>query len=1369
MASAQRGKRDVVTAVRWGTGHRWRRGSAAAAGGALALSLLVAPAVAPAAAATPGAAADPAVADLQATAATLAATLSTAAPPPAAADYSPGLVVKYAPNVVAPLSADAPVPGAAATGVDLSPGAPVGLGWYEADFPTPVDQQTAQALAEQLMADPAVEYAEPQIWMRPVSTPAPDDPRWLQQWGFASYGEDDFVFPGTPTDRPLDQQTTGTNLLEALAAPRGDAPTVAVIDTGITNHPDLAGRMTTGYNFISSPATARNAFGRGPDFYDPGDWITAEEASELPFSLNGCGAPSDSSWHGTHVSGTIAALTDNGLGVAGTLPAEIQTLRALGRCGGSGGDIGAAMLWASGGSVPGVQANPSPARVVNLSLGGGAECPQYFQDAIDYGTARGTVFVVAAGNNNGDAAAFTPANCAGVITVAATDPYGGRASFSNFGPYVDVAAPGLGVMSTLNSGLQEPQTPNYASYGGTSMAAPHVAGAVALLLAAEPDLTAQQVHDRVKATATPFKQATSFVGRGGRPANPAYDCVGDDPCGAGYLNTAALLGQPNDEAPVVAPRFQVRALGAASAAGDAASDTGAPVGALNGSVEVRFTFQPSPSGAEDYLYSIALGPTVLAEGTTTATDVTVSVPGSITDEFTVLITPRTGAETGVAAQAMAVPALEGAAPPAPTIEAVSTNDSFALVTVTNTYAMPTIQATQVVAEPGGHQCQLATLVTDSSCFIEGLTPGVEYTFTATSSNAVGTSDPSTPVKATPQPDAPPTAPTVNSVVMQGATATVSWTPSVPSTGREISMYAVQAVGTEPGQVAECFVSSYYGGPPQTNSCQVPNLYVGQEYQFIVRAIDDMGAISSSAPSEVVQVVGTAVPPSRPDAPPTVDVSDGTATAGVSVWGATSFNGGSPILGYRFVASPGGASCDLPYADALADATCQITGLTNGQPYTFTALAFNEMGGSAPSDPTVALTPGVPVPTGELSVLDEPVRVLDTRTDGGPVDPGSPRTVDVQAPDGAIAVAYNLTVTGTTGSGYATVYPAGEAMPGTSVSNWNAANQTVANGYVSGLGEAGSVTVAVAGTAAQVVFDVVGYYAPPVAPVAPEAAPAAAAPVAAGGAAAPVEAAAAPVASQEFGEIPAQSGGRFLPMAPARAYDSRTADGALAGGTSRTVDLSAQVPVGTQAVAYTLTETGTTGSGYLAVGQPGQGAPTTSVINWTGPGQTMANSSVAAVNGARQFEVFAGSSGTTQFVVDVIGYFATIDVSPDGLVFTPITPQRAYDSRMDSPGGPITGGTNRTTSLAISGVPAGAPAVAANLTATGTTGSGWLALTPGGTKASPGISTLNWWRPSTTVANGTVTGTVEETVTTFAAGGSTQYILDVAGYYHRPRS
>lgn len=1232
-------------------------------------------------------------------------------------DLSPGLVVKFEPNAVVALAEGDTLPGPVARELELTAGAPVGLGWIEAKLPEPVSTETAQEYADRLTAEPAIASAEPQLIMQPMApVPQPDDPLWLQQWGFSSYGDDTFENPETKL--PLDAQVTGTNLREALGAPRGDTPVVAVIDTGITNHPDLGGRLVPGYNFISSPERAGNSFGRGPDASDPGDWVTPTQATSLPFATFGCASPRDSTWHGTHVTGTLAAVTDNDLGVAGTVPAQIQTLRALGRCGGTSGDIAAAMLWAAGGSVPGVPDNPTPARIVNMSLGGGGACPQHYQEVIDYGRSKGTVYVVAAGNSNSNAAIATPANCEGVITVAATSAYGGRADFSNYGDLVDIAAPGAAIMSTLNTGLTTPVAPTYVSYDGTSMATPHVAGALAMLVAAEPTLTPAQLEARLLASATPFKQISEVGG------SPSFDCVGDDPCGVGYLNTAALLGQPTDAAPVVAPRFQVRAV------------ANGQVTPANGQVDVAVAYQPGRDDVDDYVVEVRRNGVLADQSITTATSVDFTVAGALGDDYEVTVQPRKAAVGGVISQAMEVPSLAPSVPDPPRITSVSAADTVASVSVQNTFATPEPTVTVVTATPGGASCEVTELPSAGGCLLDGLTPGVEYTFTAVSSNSVGDSAPSEPVVVTPQQFAAPTAPGAPTVVMQGTTANLTWTASTPAQGRSIASYVALDQNGE-SSLSRCTVVSL-AGPPIT-SCQVANLVVGETYTFTVTATDDTGKTSQSQPSAPVQVAGTATPPSAPSLPPTIEVGDGSVTASLEGDAFSFFNGGSEMIAMRVIASPGGASCDIPW-NAPGSPACVITGLTNGQRYTFTSVGVNGVGVSAPSNQSMPFTPGVPLPPGaEYATLDAPIRVFDSRQQGGPIPSDVPQVVDVQAPADAVAVAYNVTVTGTTSGGHAVVGPAGVALPTSSTINWFAANQTFANGYVSALGDSGEVQLIVRGGTAQLILDVVGYYvaAPP--------------------------AAAARVATAEAGDAPAV----FVPLDPStRAFDSRTSGGPLPYGQSRNVDLAAAVPTGAGAVAYTLTAFDTVGSGHLSVGLPGQPKPPTSTINWFASGQRLANSTVATLDDARQLTVFGGGT-STNFTVDVLGYFIDPSLAPNGLRFTPITPARAYDSRDLGAGGPLVAGQRRVTATAPLGesTPAGARAMAYNLTIADTTGASHLRVAGGDTAAPPPTSVINWYTDGMRLANGSVTAIDDGAMTTFAGGGSTQYIVDIAGYYH----
>ncbi|MCS0616700.1 S8 family peptidase [Massilia kyonggiensis] len=361
--------------------------------------------------------------------------------------------------------------------------------------------EARQLAAELKSRDANVEYAEPDRIMVPLATPT--DPSYTQQWD-------------------LYEATGGINAPAAWDKSTGAGINVAVIDTGYRPHADLSGQILQGYDFISTTTIANDGSGRDTDASDPGDWTPAGSC--------GTGVPAAdkaSSWHGTHVAGTIAAKTNNGQGIAGiAYNAKIVPARVLGRCGGYTSDIADAMVWASGGTVTGVPANANKARVLNLSLGGTGACDTTTQNAINSARSRGAVVVVAAGNSNTNAINSNPANCTGVITVAATNRAGGKASYSNYGTNVTISAPGgdngAGILSTLNSGTTTPASDNYAYYMGTSMATPHVAGVVALMLSANPNLTPDDVAAKLKSTARAFPAA----------------CSG---CGAGIVNAAAAV------------------------------------------------------------------------------------------------------------------------------------------------------------------------------------------------------------------------------------------------------------------------------------------------------------------------------------------------------------------------------------------------------------------------------------------------------------------------------------------------------------------------------------------------------------------------------------------------------------------------------------------------------------------------------------------------------------------------------------------------------------------------------------------------------------------------------------------------------------
>ena len=425
----------------------------------------------------------------------------------------------------------------------------------------PLDAAESELLMRRLAADPNVEYVEVDQLMRHTLTP--NDPRLSEQWGFGTSAASINV-------RPAWDKSTGTGVV------------VAVIDTGITNHPDLNANILPGYDFISDAAMARDGGGRDNNPNDEGDWYAANEC--------GVGYPaSNSSWHGTHVAGTIAAVTNNAGGVAGTaFNAKIVPVRVLGKCGGYTSDIADAIVWASGGTVSGVPANANPAEVINMSLGGSGSCSTTYQNAINGAVSRGTTVVVAAGNSNTNVSSAVPANCPNVIAVAATTSAGARASFSNYGAGIDISAPGASILSTLNTGTTVPGSASYASYNGTSMAAPHVAGVVALIQAAATTaLTPAQVESILKSTARPLPGACS----GG--------------CGAGIADADAAVvaaqnggGNPNPNPGTLQNNVPVTGLGASS--GASLSYT---VAVPSGSSQLKVTIAGGSGDADLYVRS----------------------------------------------------------------------------------------------------------------------------------------------------------------------------------------------------------------------------------------------------------------------------------------------------------------------------------------------------------------------------------------------------------------------------------------------------------------------------------------------------------------------------------------------------------------------------------------------------------------------------------------------------------------------------------------------------------------------------------------------------------------------------------------------
>lgn len=365
-------------------------------------------------------------------------------------------------------------------------------------------------IAARLAKDPNVLYVEPD-YMRQINF-TPDDPMYGDQWGY---------------QEPL----SGINAPAAWEKAKGNGAVVAVLDTGKRKHPDLLNVFLPGYDMIYDPFVARDRQASNPDVNDRDDDPT--DVGDFDSAGVCTGIPRNSSWHGTHVTGTIAANTNNGVGVSGVaFMAKVVPVRVLGRCGGYTSDIADGILWAAGFDFgDGTPVNANPAHVLNMSLGGYAPEGCDFTSQLSISMARwmGTTIVASAGNSDLDASSSSPSNCGGVINVSALTQQGSKAFFSNY--RADISAPGYLILSTLNDGTTTPGNPSYAVYSGTSMAAPHVTGTVALLKGMRAKSFPEQIESLLKNTAR-------------APNRICFQCGAGDLDAAAAVNGMATLPLP---------------------------------------------------------------------------------------------------------------------------------------------------------------------------------------------------------------------------------------------------------------------------------------------------------------------------------------------------------------------------------------------------------------------------------------------------------------------------------------------------------------------------------------------------------------------------------------------------------------------------------------------------------------------------------------------------------------------------------------------------------------------------------------------------------------------------------------------------------
>jgi serine protease len=415
----------------------------------------------------------------------------------------------------------------------------VGARGYLMRFNAPLQGAALDAAVQSVAANPAVQSVSPDVLMHRLDM-TPNDPGFINgdQW-YLRAPSDPAGGAAALNTPPAWDVTTG------LAS-----QVVAVVDSGaLFNHADLASQFIAGYDFITDVAAGNTGLGRNPDASDPGDWVSLADLRNPALIALGC-QPSDlgpSSWHGSFIAGIIGAASNNAIGVTGIdWNTKILPVRVAGKCGAYLSDVIDGLRWAAGAPVDGVPGNPTPARIINISLGSDQACVPAYQSAINDAVARGSLVVTAAGNTN--AALGNPAGCSGVLAVGAVRQDGLKTFYSSFGAGMGLMAPGGAgedalpndvIWSASNTGARGPMQDDYADSVGTSFSAPMAAGVAALMLAANPSLTPAQLIALMQQSARPFPSNPNYPACG-RGVNTACNCT-PQTCGAGLLDANAAV------------------------------------------------------------------------------------------------------------------------------------------------------------------------------------------------------------------------------------------------------------------------------------------------------------------------------------------------------------------------------------------------------------------------------------------------------------------------------------------------------------------------------------------------------------------------------------------------------------------------------------------------------------------------------------------------------------------------------------------------------------------------------------------------------------------------------------------------------------
>lgn len=429
--------------------------------------------------------------------------------------------------------------------------------------PTTLKPEVARKLVSRLMATGEVEWAEPSVKQKVLAV-APNDSFYADyiddggQWWVKN------VAGNNSQDKPLRQRGV-PNVNGAWDTSVGTAGvTIAVLDTGLVPHPDLdAGRVLTGYDFVSDTQFSNDGSGRDSNPADPGDGVTYAQSLQSAYKELKCGERI-STWHGLAVSGVLAANSNNSTGMAAVYWAtRLLPVRVAGQCGADLEDIVDAIRWSAGLSTTNVPLNPNPAKIINISFGGDGLCGPAYQNVINEVRAVGVVVVAAAGNEHG--AVSRPANCSGVIAVGALNREGFKSSYSNFGAALTVSTVGgdpgpdwssnagawggplgdRGILTLHNSGTASPMSGGgYAYYAGTSFSSPIVAGIVALMLDVNPLLTADQIATGLQVSSRPHVQSSKMAACSW--ANPGRCLCTTNTCGAGIVDAAEAVRFASD-------------------------------------------------------------------------------------------------------------------------------------------------------------------------------------------------------------------------------------------------------------------------------------------------------------------------------------------------------------------------------------------------------------------------------------------------------------------------------------------------------------------------------------------------------------------------------------------------------------------------------------------------------------------------------------------------------------------------------------------------------------------------------------------------------------------------------------------------------